>query len=161
MDEKPFKNPEEFKITDKTGKEHTYVLSEFDAVTWRKIFSQYPLTALPKIGDYAENEKLMIDLMSHVAVLTNDGRRMRLETMALINNHVPYGDMLAKLEIKMMGKNYDFFQDGKILTFFDHVLQIIVKNLSETLMLSLEQSSVLEKQLSTNFEQSTPEKMPS
>jgi hypothetical protein len=160
-EEKPLLNPEEFRLAGPDGKERVYILSDFDAVAWRHIVSQYPVTALPKVGDYAENEKLMYKIFSYVAVVTNDGRRLRLETEALVNNHIPNGEMLVKIEMKMMEKNVSFFRDGKILSLFEKVIQVVVKSLSETLILSLEQSSVLEKQLSTSLEQSTTEKMPS
>lgn len=155
MEERPFLKPEEFVLTDDDGKKHTYILSNFDAVAGRHIISQYPMTGLPKIGDYALNEKLMFRLMSYVAVVTNDGRKLRLDTEALINNHVPNFEMLAKLEMKMMEKNCSFFRDGRSLDFLDNIAQIITQKLSETLMLSSAPSSPQEKQVLENSGQST------
>ncbi len=136
MDEKPFLKPEEFPLTDQDGKTHVYILSNFDAVAGRRIVSQYPMTGLPKVGDYAENEKLMLQLMSYVAAVTPDGRRLRLETEALVNNHVPDFEMLAKIEIAMMGKNCSFFRDGRSLNFCDTIMQEFAKKLLQTLTLS-------------------------
>ncbi len=137
-EKKPFIKPEEFKLADADGKEYIYILSNFPAVAGRKIISQYPLTGLPKFGDYVENEKLMIELMSYVAVKMSDGREQRLETQALIDNHVPGPEMLVKIEMKMMEKNFSFFRDGRSLNFFDSIAQLLTKKITETLTLSLQ-----------------------
>ena len=47
--------PKEFKTTDQSGTERTYILSKFPAVQGREIISKYPLSAMPKLGDYAVN----------------------------------------------------------------------------------------------------------
>lgn len=150
MEDKPFIKEELFELTDEDGKVHKYVLSNFDAVEGRRIVSQYPMTGLPKVGNYEENEKLMISLMHYVAVVTADGRKLRLSTMALINNHVPHFEMLAKIEMKMMEKNCSFFRDGRSLDFLDNIAQIFSRKILEMLTLSSERSSAQEKQPSTN-----------
>ena len=92
--ERPLLKPEEFMLPNEEGHAKTFILSNFDAVTGRRIITQYPLTGLPKIGDYVENEKLMFLLMSFVAVVTEDGRKLRLSTPELVMNHVPSAEML-------------------------------------------------------------------
>lgn len=154
-DEKPFIKEEPFSLTDEDGKVHNYILSNFDAVEGRRIVSQYPMTGLPKVGNYDENEKLMVRLMNYVAVVTVDGRKLRLSTMELINNHVPHLEMLVKLEMKMMEKNCSFFRDGRSLDFLDNLAQIFSRNILEMLTLSSERSSEPKPPPSTSSEPST------
>lgn len=154
-DERPLIKPEEYVLEDADGISHTYVLSNFDAIAGRHIISQYPMTGLPKVGDYPENEKLMFKLMSYVAVVTNSNQILRLSTPELILNHVPDFEMLAKIEIKMMAKNCSFFRNGQSLSFCDNIAQIFTKKILEMLTLSSEQSSQPEKQPTTNSEPST------
>lgn len=155
-EDKPFLREEPFPVANPdTGEISTYILSNFDAVEGRRIVSQYPMTGLPKVGNYEENEKLMLRLMSYVAVVTVDGRKLRLSTMELINNHVPHFEMLAKIEMKMMEKNCSFFRDGRSLDFLDNIAQIFSRQILEMLTLSSERSSEQEKQPSTNSEPST------
>ncbi len=141
--------PEELNITDPDGTERTYILSNFDAVNGREIITQYPMTGLPKAGDYPENKKLMNKLMSYVAVVVDD-KKIRLETDALINNHVRNADTLLQIEMAMMVKNCSFFRDGRSLDFFDMLAQMFTKKLLEILTPSSEPSLQEEKQPSMN-----------
>lgn len=137
--------PEELKIIDADGKERTYILSNFDAVNGREIITQYPMTGLPKIGDYPENKRLMSKLMSYVAVVVGD-KTIRLETDALINNHVPDAENLMQIEMAMMVKNCSFFRDGRSLDFFDMLAQVFTEKFLEMLTPSSELSLPEEKQ---------------
>ncbi len=154
-DERPLLKPEPFDLLDSDGKAKTFILSNFDAIAGREIITQYPLTALPKAGDYPANRELMFKLMSFVAVVTGDGRELRLSTPELIMNHVDNGEMLMKLEMKMMEKNCSFFRDGRCLDLLDTVMQMFTKKLLETLTQSSELLSQQEKQPTTNSEPST------
>lgn len=153
MDE-PLIKPEPLTFLCKDGKERTFVLSNFPAVEGREILMKYVGASLPKIGDYAEGEKVMLKLMSYVAVKVNSAE-VRLTTKDLINNHCGAPEDLMKLEYAMMEKNCSFFRDGRGLDFFDNLVQLIVRKVSETLTPSSAQSSPTEKQLSMNFGQST------
>ena len=76
----------------------------------REIVAKYPVSALPKLGDYAVNEEVMLKLMSFVAVQVGESQQ-RLSSRAMINNHVPDFETLAKIEMKMMEYNCSFFRD--------------------------------------------------
>src|SRR4051812_21747791 len=97
-------DPSELILEDDQGKPHKYVLSKFPAVQGREIIAKYPTSALPKIGDYAVSEEVMLKLMSFVAAESN-GTQVRLATRALVDNHVPSWEMLARIEMAMMEKN--------------------------------------------------------
>lgn len=152
-EEKPFIKPAEFKLKDEDGTERTYILSNFDCIEGRRIFSLYPQSALPKIGDYEVNEGLMLRIMSHVAIVLSDGRQLRLITDALVKNHVPTTEMLGLIEIEMMKKNFSFFRDGRILGLFEKMAALFTKSLSETLIQWSVQSLQQDKPPSTNSEQ--------
>jgi hypothetical protein len=87
---------------------------------------------MPKIGEYAEGEKIMLKLMSYVAV-ESGGVQTRLSTKDLINNHLPGFEELMKVEYAMMEKNCSFFRDGRSLDFFENLVQMALRKASEIL----------------------------
>ena len=106
--------PEEKTLKDLDGVEHTFIISRLPAVAGREIITQYPTTAVPKVGNYGENEKVMLKLMSYVAKVTPEGNQIRLSTQALVDNHVPDSETLLKLEAAMLSYNTNFFNIGRI-----------------------------------------------
>lgn len=113
--------PKEVELTDQDGVTRTYIVSRLPAVQGREIVTQYPISAMPKVGDYAVNESMMLKLMSYVAVRKDDGTELQLTTRVLIDNHVGDWETLAKLEVAMMEHNVSFFRDGRALTFFEAI----------------------------------------
>lgn len=156
-EENPLIKPEEapFKGVGNDGKEITYILSNFDAVNGREIIALYPTSGLPKIGDYAVSKATMLKLMTYVAVKQANGDLLRLSTEALVNNHVPDWETLAKIEMAMMEKNCSFFRDGRSWDFFDNLAQILLQKLSAMLIHSSAPSSTADTPPSTNSEPST------
>ena len=142
--------PKEFTLTGQDGKEHTYIISKFPAVQGREIVSKYPLTALPKVGDYGVNEETMLKLMSYVAVETKKGVQQRLTTLDLVNNHVRSWEDLAKIEMEMMQYNCSFFLRDKALTFLDVLIQKVGEKVFEMLTPSLHPSYRQEKPVTQN-----------
>lgn len=142
--------PKEIKIKTQDGTEKTYIVSKIPAIPAREIITQYPLTAAPKIGDYKMNEQLMLKLMAFVAVPLDNGNPLPLTTQALVNNHVPDWEALARLEAAMIEYNCSFFQNGKISTFFEDFSQKVPQLISRILMDLQAQSSRKEKPPSTN-----------
>lgn len=151
--------PKEIQLTDETSATRTYILSKFPAVSGREIVTQYPLTGLPKIGEYALNEALMLKLMNFVAVPLN-GTPTRLSTRALVENHVPSWELLAKIEMEMMAYNCSFFLNGRASTFLSALAEKVPELISQILTVSLERLSQADKPASTNSEQSTASKTP-
>lgn len=147
-------SPTPFSAEDDAGKVWNYILTKFDAVTGRKIMTQYPLSGMPKIGDYDLNEQLMFLLMEHVCVEIN-GNLLPLSTPQLIKNHCGDAEVLLKVEQAMMVKNFSFFRDGRSWDFLENFTQMLLGRISEMLTRLSEQSSPTEKQPSTNSELST------
>lgn len=132
-------DPKELIIDDKT-----YILSKFPAVAGREILAKYPLSGIPKLGDYTVNEETMLKLMTHVAVQVGD-TTLRLTSRALVDNHVKSWEVLAKIEIAMLEYNCSFFQNGRVSRFFDDIAQKLPTWISKMLMGLSEQLSRAEK----------------
>lgn len=105
--------PQEVEIQTRNGPK-TFLISRFPAIQGREIVTQYPTTAMPKIGDYATNETLMLKIMAFVAVPNPDGEPLRLTSRALVDNHVPDFEALMRLEYAMLEYNCSFLQGGGI-----------------------------------------------
>lgn len=125
--------PKEITIETQKGESRTYVISKFPAVQGREIIAKYPLSAMPKLGDYAVNEETMLKLMAFVAVPRDTGEPLALTTRALVDNHVPDWETLARLEVAMMEYNVSFFANGKGSTFLDAIAARAQAYLSRTL----------------------------
>jgi hypothetical protein len=126
-------------LPDGKGKRH-YTIHKFDAIAGREIVSQYPMSGIPKLGDYATNEGLMLKIMTYVTVATGD-TTVGLTTPALVNNHVPGWETLAKLEWEVMQYNCSFFRNGTASTFFEDSMEKLPALILSTLTDLLEQSS--------------------
>ena len=132
--------PQEIEINGKT-----YRISKFPATVGREIIAKYPVSNMPKIGDYQVSEEIMVKLMSFVEVIAGD-RSIRLMTRELINNHVPDWEALAQLEWEMLQYNCSFLTDGKSLSFLEKLAHLAEQKISEMLTASLGKSSVRAKQ---------------
>lgn len=137
--------PKEVQIKTAAGDERTYILSKFPAVAGREIVAKYPLSGMPKLGDYAVNEETMLKLMGFVGVPNGEGV-LQLSTRALVDNHVPDWETLARLEIAMMEYNVSFFSNGRASGFFERIAENLPKLITKILTDSLQQLSAKSKQ---------------
>lgn len=143
----PLLKPKDFILTDEDGAEKRFVLSKFDAVAGREIACKYPLSALPKLGDYAVSEETMFKLMHYVGVEVASGNVVRLGNRAMINNHVGDWESLWTIEKEMLKYNCSFFRDGRASTFLEDIAARILQKISEISTPSSAPSSPAEKQL--------------
>jgi hypothetical protein len=127
-----------------------YTISKFPAVAGREIIAKYPLSGMPKLGDYAVNEETMLKLMCFVSITLPDGNKLALSNRTLVDNHVSSWETLAKIEIAAMEYNCSFFQNGRISRFFDDFAQKLPAWISRMLMGLSERSSQVKKPRSTN-----------
>ena len=125
--------PKEITVTTQKGENKPFILSKFPAVQGREIIAKYPLSAMPKLGDYAVNEETMLKLMAFVAVPRESGEPLQLTTRGLIDNHVPDWETLARIEVAMMEYNVSFFGNGKGSTFLEAITKKAQAFLSQTL----------------------------
>lgn len=143
--------PKEIIVPTMDGEERGYVISKFPATAGREILTQYPLSAVPRIGDYATNEALMLKIMSYVGVAV-PGRDVpiQLTTRALVDNHVPDWETLARIELAIIDYNTSFFRDGRASTFFSALGAKALPKITEILTGLLENLSQAAKRRSTS-----------
>jgi len=134
--------PQEVEIDGKT-----FVLSKFPATVGREIALKYPTSVIPKLGDYATSEAMMLKLMSYVGVII-EGRDkpLMLSTRALVDNHCGEWETLVKLEWQMLQYNCSFFRDGRASGLSQGLAQILSRLITQMSMGSSAQSSQTEKQ---------------
>lgn len=142
--------PEPWDCPLRDGGQKTFILSKFPAVAGREIIAKYPLSGLPKVGEYAVNEETMFKLMSYVAVPIEGGQPQRLSTRALIDNHCPDWETLARLEVEMLKRNCSFFGSGRASSFLTGIAQQALPLLRQMLTDLSSQSSKASKPPSTS-----------
>ncbi len=143
-------NPQEISIKTKDGVEKTYILSDFPAIQGREIIVKYPLSGMPKLGDYMVNEETMLKLMAFVAVPIEGSEPLRLTSRALVDNHVPDWETLARIEVGMLEKNCSFFRNAKSLGFLANIQAKLPALITKILTDYSAQLSAKEKPVSTN-----------
>lgn len=141
--------PKEIKLVDNDGIERVYILHKLPYLEAREIAAQYFSSALPKIGDYRLNEKMLYKLMNFITVEIN-GQQIRLSTPDMINNHVPDIETGIRLEFLEMDHNVGFFRNGTASNFWENAVQSLIAKISAILTQSQVPSSPTEKPLSTN-----------
>lgn len=134
MSDFPLIEPKEVHVKLLKGGTKAFLISKVPSTVGRRLVTQYPVTAAPKIGDYSANEALMQELMSYVAVaIQGRDEPQRLTTMALIDNHVPDTEALLRLEMEMANYNTSFFAGGKGSTFLDGLASKVQALITKTL----------------------------
>lgn len=101
--------PQTVTVTDADGAGHEFVISRLPATVGREVLAKYPTSSLPKVGNYEVSAQAMQLMMKYVGKQQDDGTIMRFMTPALIDNHVPDGEALIRLEIEMLKYNTSFF----------------------------------------------------
>lgn len=140
--------PKELVLADTRGTERTFILSKFPAIAGREIVSKYPLSNIPKVGEYQQSEEVMLKLMAYVGVPREKGDPLTLTTRALVDNHVGDWETLAKVEWAMLEYNCSFFGQGSNSAFLESLSKKAVTWITQTLTPLLERSSQAAKQAS-------------
>ncbi len=122
-----------------------FILHKLDYWSGREIITQYPLSGMPKLGDYHRNEELAFKLLSHVSIPMDSGLPLKLSTKELIANHVGGWETGMKLEWAMIQYNTSFFQNGSLSTLLDEWATMLPVYLSKILTAWQESSSQKEK----------------
>lgn len=136
--------PKEIIITDLDGEQKTFIISRLPATIGREILAKYPVANAPKLGDYGVSSEAMRLMMQYVAVPREMSEPLRLKTQALIDNHVPDGQSLIKLEFEMLRYNCDFFGVGSnqdlVGSLIRKYLPLTIQTLMDCLPPSLQQA---------------------
>lgn len=125
-----------------SGKSAKYILFKLPYTQARKVAAYYPVSNLPKLGDYQKSEEGMRILMANVGVQLENGEVQRLTTNALIDNHVTEAVIGIKLEAAALAYNFDFFGQGGLSAFLKALAKDHLPSLIQTLMESLPPSLV-------------------
>lgn len=136
--------PKEVTLKDVDGEEHTFIISRLPATVGREILAKYPVANTPKVGDYGVSSDAMRLMMQYVAKPRDMDEPLCLKTQALIDNHVPDGQTLIKLEFEMLRYNTDFFGKGGsqdfLASLISKYLPLIIKTATDSLPQSLQQA---------------------
>ncbi|MDC5905687.1 hypothetical protein [Proteus mirabilis] len=147
--------PKEITVIDSDRQQHTFIISRLPATIGREILAKYPLSNAPKIGDCEVSKEAMLKMMAYVAV-EKEGQEIYLKTSTLIDNHVPDGEALIRLELEMLKYNTSFFGNGGSQNFLQYLLGKLsgsLPSIIKTLMASLPSSSQPASPLSQNSKQ--------
>lgn len=120
----------------------TYFIEKMDCITARRVAYTYFSSAIPKLGNYDDNEKMMYELFKFVKIELSPGNKVALATPDLIKNHVKSMESLIKIEDQVFRHNYDFFQNGIWSGFLEAISQTLSHLNIGTLMGSLQPSSI-------------------
>ena len=142
-------------MIDSDRQQHTFIISRLPATIGREILAKYPLSNAPKIGDYEVSKEAMLKMMAYVAV-EKEGQEIYLKTSTLIDNHVPDGEALIRLELEMLKLQHQFFRQRRDQNFLQYLLGKLsgsLPSIIKTLMASLPSSSQPASPLSQNSKQ--------
>lgn len=142
--------PQTVAVKDRDGIEHSFVISRLPATVGREILAKYPVANVPKLGDYGTSTEAMLLMMRYVGIERDDGSILTLKTQALIDNHVPDGEALIRLELEMLKYNTSFFGLAGNSDFVGSLLQKYLPLVIKTLMDSLPPSLLNGSQPSQN-----------
>ena len=149
--------PKLFTVKTQAGIDKTFILSKFPAVAGREIVAKYPVSLMPKLGEYEVNEATMLKLMSYVGVERAEGAEpLRLENRTLVDNHCVDWETLARVEWAMLEYNTSFFGQGPGSISFGDFGPRVKAWITSILTDSLAQLSQKAKPPSTNSKRSTP-----
>ncbi|MBR3163751.1 hypothetical protein IKF15_00370 [Candidatus Saccharibacteria bacterium] len=109
-----------------------YRILPMDTFDGRKIMHQYPMTMLPKIGDYNENEELFRLLMRYVEVEVAPNVWQKLDTDELIKQHVSAKDTIV-LEREVVDLTTGFFSSGKLTSIAMGATEFFIQKIILTL----------------------------
>lgn len=140
--------PKDVEIKDSDGDVKTFIVSKIPAIPMREVMAKYPVSNIPKLGEYNVSEEVMQLLMRYVAVRLDDGQEIALVNKALINNHVVDGEQLLRIEYAMLQYNTSFFGQGDLSTFLSGLIAKHLPLLIQTVTDSLHASSPGTRELS-------------
>lgn len=142
--------PQEVEIKDCDGNVKTFIISRIPAIPMREVMAKYPVSNIPKLGEYQASKEVMMLLMRYVAVRLDDGRELQLVNAALIDNHVVDGEQLLRIEYAMLQYNTSFFGQGDLSTFLRELIAKHLPSVIQTVTDSLRASSPAARELSAS-----------
>lgn len=135
---------------------YKFIISKMPCTVAQEVIFKLPTGLVPLISQYSQAEEMAFKMLSYCERVYTDGRaNVPLISKAIIDNHVPDFQTLMKLEQECLQYNYDFFEQGKVLSFLNKGLSLAESKASGILTDLLDRLLSAGVQLSTNSEQST------
>ncbi len=135
---------------------YKFIISKMPCTVAQEVIFKLPTGLVPLISQYSQAEEMAFKMLSYCERVYTDGRaNVPLVSKAIIDNHVPDFQTLMKLEQECLQYNYDFFAQGKVLSFLNKGLSLAESKASGILTDLLDRLLSAGVQLSTNSEQST------
>lgn len=135
---------------------YKFIISKMPCTVAQEVIFKLPTGFVPLISQYSQAEEMAFKMLSYCERVYTDGRaNVPLVSKAIIDNHVPDFQTLMKLEQECLQYNYDFFAQGKVLSFLNKGLSLAESKASGILTDLLDRLLSAGVQLSTNSEQST------
>jgi hypothetical protein len=134
---------------------YKFVISKMPCTVAQEVIFKLPTGLIPLISQFSQSEEMAFKMLSYCERVYTDGRaNVGLISRALIDNHVPDFDTLIKLEEECLKFNFDFFEQGKVLSFLNKGLSLAESKASGILTDLLDKLLSADVQRFTNSEQS-------
>lgn len=126
--------PKTIDLPDVDGVMHSVTLSRIPYMPLgREIALSGALSALPKVGDYKISEDIAYRMLALVEI--NKGEQsIRLNTKALVANHILDPVLGGRIELAMIAYNFDFFGKGGLSGFLSDSLRKHLPLILQTLI---------------------------
>lgn len=137
--------PKEIQVDGKT-----FIISKLPATVAVEVMMRSAGNAIPKAGDFATIEAMMLKTMSYVAIKRPNIPDLVLNSRELIDNHCPDWTTYMKVLEEMRGYNNLFLVSENLLTFFERVIAMLPQKIRSILTPESQPSSMPNSQPFTN-----------
>lgn len=137
--------PKEIQVDGKT-----FIISKLPATVAIEVMMRSAGNAIPKAGDFATIEAMMLKTMSYVAIKRPNIPDLMLNSRELIDNHCPNWTTYMKVLEEMRGYNNLFLISENLLTFLERIMEMLPAKIRSILILGSQPSSTPSSPLSTN-----------
>ncbi len=127
--------PKTIEIPDIDGDLHSVTLSRIPYLPLgREIALSGALSSLPRVGQYSVSEEIAYKMFALIEINKPEQDPIRLNTKALVANHILDPVLGGRIELAMIAYNYDFFGQGGISGFLADLLRKHLPSILQTLI---------------------------
>lgn len=137
--------PKEIQVDGKS-----FIISKLPATVAVEIMMRSAGNAIPKAGDFAIIESMMLKTMCYVAIKRAGIPDLILNSRELIDNHCPNWTTYMKVLEEMRGYNNLFLVSENLLTFLERVMAMLPAKIRAILTPESQPSSMPSSPPSTN-----------
>lgn len=116
-----------------TINECKFIISKMPCTVAQEVLINLPQGLIPLLAEFSKYEQYIFKMLSYCERVYDDKEAVPLISKTIIDNNIPDFDTLYKLEWECINYNYDFFKDGRALTFLNEGLSLVKSNLTEIL----------------------------